>query len=86
MPSRPESPDDRPATSSRPSPATPSPSRPKALITLDEAADRLSISVRQVYRLVNRNHLKVVHVGRSARIVEHTLDDYIDSLTRSPFA
>lgn len=40
----------------------------RALMTIDEAADFLRISRRQVYNLIDRRELPVVRVGSRIRI------------------
>jgi excisionase family DNA binding protein len=58
---------------------------PTILITIDEAARRLSLAPRTIYRLINRGHIESVHIGRAVRVVESSLDSYITSLRHSPF-
>lgn len=59
--------------------------RPRVLVKVGEAARRLSISERQVYRLINHGHLDVVHIGSALRIPDDEIDRYIDSLINDPF-
>jgi excisionase family DNA binding protein len=53
------------------------------LLTFAEAARRIGISVRQVYRLIHRGDLPpAVKVGRAARIPESEVAAYIENLKR----
>lgn len=51
-----------------------------ALITVQAAADTLSVSRWTVYRLIWDNVVKSVQIGRSRRIVKESLDAYIRGL------
>lgn len=53
----------------------------KSLLTIDDAAATLSYSRRQVTNLIKRGRLKVVREGRSVRITQQALSDYIKKLT-----
>ena len=46
-----------------------------------EAAQRLGVSVRTLYRIVADGHLRIVHVRGCACICESELDDYLRKLT-----
>ena len=48
------------------------------LLTVAEAARRLSTSERQVWRHLRDNKLRRVKIGRSTRITENSLQDLID--------
>ncbi|MBA0124237.1 excisionase family DNA-binding protein [Haloechinothrix sp. YIM 98757] len=50
------------------------------LITVQAAADQLSVSRWSVYRLIWDGRLSSVHVGRCRRIVRQSLDNYIAGL------
>lgn len=51
---------------------------PDKLITVKEAASRLSVSVRTVYRLMDSGALPSIKVGaKSRRISESVLDSFI---------
>ncbi len=51
---------------------------PDKLITVKEAASRLSVSVRTVYRLMDSGALPSIRVGpKSRRISESALDSFI---------
>jgi excisionase family DNA binding protein len=52
----------------------------RLLVTKSEAAERLSVSVRTIERLVSTGRLSQVHVERSARFRVQDLEDYVDSL------
>lgn len=58
---------------------------PKVLLTIREVMRRLKVSESTVYRLVNQGHIRIVHVGRSSRVPEDSLNSYIDSLMSNPF-
>lgn len=44
----------------------------KFLLTIKEAAERLSMSERELYRVIKRGELPAVHIGRMVRV--HTAD------------
>lgn len=48
------------------------------LLTIEQAADRLSVSVRNVRHQVYRRTIPIVKVGRLVRIDEADLQDFID--------
>jgi excisionase family DNA binding protein len=50
------------------------------LITVQAAADLMSVSRWTVYRLIWDNLVQSVLIGRSRRIVRKSLDDYLNSL------
>lgn len=50
------------------------------LITVDEAARRLSIGRSHVYAQMQRGLLRSVRIGRSRRILEHDLDAFVNEL------
>lgn len=53
---------------------------PSALITVQEAADRLAVSRWMIYRLIWENRLASVQIGRCRRIVRQSFDDYLAGL------
>ena len=55
----------------------------RLLITKDEAAERLGVSVRTVERLVATGRLPQVHVERLARFRVKDLEAYVDGLGES---
>jgi excisionase family DNA binding protein len=57
-----------------------SPMANRLLITKDEAAERLGVSVRTVERLVATGRLPQVHVERLARFRVKDLEAYVDGL------
>lgn len=61
------------------------PNRPRVLLKLGDVAERLAVTERTVYRLINAGHLDSVHIGRAVRVPEDSVDDYIESLLHSPF-
>lgn len=51
------------------------------LIPLNRAADRLSISLRKLYRLIAEGELpQPIKVGRASRLCESDLQAYIERL------
>ena len=50
------------------------------LITIDEAARRLSIGRSHIYAQMQHGNLRSVRIGRSRRILEEDLDDFIEQL------
>ena len=69
-----------PRTGSRPK--SPSPishhSGPSQLLTIEQAAERLSVSVRNIRHQIYRRKIPLVKVGRLVRIDEADLQDFID--------
>jgi excisionase family DNA binding protein len=59
------------------SPNPPHTSR-RSLLTADEVAEMLSVSLRSVRRLIKDGKLPIVHVGRSVRIRPEALEAFID--------
>lgn len=57
-----------------------SPMAVRLLITKDEAAERLGVSVRTVERLVATGRLPQVHIERLARFRVKDLEAYVDGL------
>ncbi len=47
---------------------------------IPEAMARTGLSRSGLYRVINLGQLKVVKIGRSVRITEHDLADFINSL------
>ncbi len=52
----------------------------RVLITIDEAARRLSIGRSHVYEQMRRGVLRSIHIGRSRRILESDLVRFVDDL------
>jgi excisionase family DNA binding protein len=52
----------------------------RVLITVDEAARRLSIGRSHIYEQMRRGSLRSVRIGRSRRILERDLDDFVEQL------
>lgn len=55
----------------------PKPHDPNRLLTLNEAADRLAVSISTVRRAVNAGELKTVRIGKIIRVRPADLDEYI---------
>lgn len=53
------------------------------LFTTDQIAERLAVSKRTVYTLIQRGELRSVTVGRARRIPAKSLDEFIDNLGRA---
>jgi excisionase family DNA binding protein len=59
----------------------------RALLRMDEAAERLSISRTKAYELAQRGELPgVLRVGKSLRVSARRLEEWIDRQTRDPHA
>jgi excisionase family DNA binding protein len=56
----------------------------EALLTADEAAERLHVSRDLVYWLIRGGALKAVRIGRLVRIQPEVLRDYMKSMDRRP--
>src|SRR3954454_10731378 len=56
----------------------------RLLVTKGEAAERLSVSVRTVERLVAAGRLSLVHVERAARFRVSDLETYVHDLSEAP--
>ena len=52
----------------------------KLLLTIDEAAEYLSIGRTQCYRLVMSGDLASVRIGRSRRVPAYALKDFVERL------
>jgi excisionase family DNA binding protein len=53
----------------------------RLLLTIPEAAERLAVSRSHVYdEFINRGRLRVVHIGRSARVVTADLEALVQQL------
>ena len=52
----------------------------RMLLTVEEAAERLSISRAQMWRLISRGDIASLHVGRLRRIEPEALSDYISRM------
>lgn len=46
-------------------------------LTVAEVADRLRVSKMTVYRLVHNGQLEAIRVGRSFRVTEKAVEDYL---------
>ncbi len=54
------------------------------LLTAGEVADLLRVSTMTVYRLIRGGELKAVRVGRSYRVQQVDLDDYLQAQVVDP--
>jgi excisionase family DNA binding protein len=54
----------------------------KLLLTPEEAAERLGISRRQVYRLIGERRIRSVKIGKLRRISEVALRDFVEVAER----
>ena len=61
---------------------------PKLLVKVAEAADMLSVSEREVYRLMADGSLERRYIGkkgsRNYRITVASIESYVDSLSNEP--
>lgn len=56
--------------------------QPRTLLTVEEAAERLSLGRTCVYALLKGGHLSSVRVGRLRRIPADSLEAYVSNLQR----
>jgi excisionase family DNA binding protein len=54
------------------------PRPPTHLLTVQEVADQLNVSLRTVRRLISQKKLAIVHIGTAVRIKPETLTAFID--------
>ncbi len=54
------------------------------LLTTNEAAKRLGVSLRTVQRLLTEGELPIVRVGRLVRVPDDKLDKWIEAHTEMP--
>ena len=54
------------------------------LLTYQQAADALGVSPRTVWTLVNKDQLQAVRFGRTVRIDQRDLDDFIQQAKGDP--
>lgn len=66
----------RPAHAPRPEPSEPV--KPFRFLTVAEVATIMRVSKMTVYRMVHAGELAAVRVGRSFRIHEAAVDDYLE--------
>lgn len=59
------------------------PTTAKLLLTIPEAAARVSLSPRTLYNLFRKKELKCVHVGRSCRIDAAELEAFVGRLAKA---
>lgn len=53
------------------------------LLTIEQAASRLSLSKSKVYRMTLEGELDSVHIGRAVRVPERALNDLINQVRSS---
>ena len=51
---------------------------PKSLLKANDVAEILNISVPMAYRLMQRNEIRTVRIGKSRRVREEDLSSYIE--------
>ncbi len=56
------------------------------LLTIREAADRLRVSKRTVEQLLSNGEIGTVRIGRSVRIAEHHLEQFVAAHDRPAMA
>ena len=59
---------------------------PPVLVTVEEAARRLSIGRTATYMLVLRGELQSVKIGRTRRVVVASIDDYVSKLLQQAYS
>jgi len=64
--------------------AGPDPDLSRLLVTIEEAALRLSIGRSHIYEQMQRGALRSVHIGRSRRILSTDLEAFIEQLLKGP--
>lgn len=52
----------------------------RELLTIEEAAHRLSLSRTIVYRLMREGEVEDVKIGRARRITAQSVTDYVDRM------
>ena len=55
------------------------------LLSLPMVAERTSLSRSTLYREIDSGRLKVVKIGKSVRVTEQALREYIDSLEKKEY-
>jgi len=58
---------------------------PRVLLTVEEAADRLSIGRTTMYALIKAGHIATVRVGYLRRVPAAALTDYVQRLAEQRF-
>jgi len=53
------------------------------LLTAQNAADRLQVSVRTIHRAIATGKLRAIHIGRSVRISEEALQAFLTGEDRA---
>ena len=68
-----------------PQPHTNSPGPVRTLLRIPEVAERLRVGRTTVYALLQQGApLRLVHIGRAARIEASSVDEYIEQLAHIP--
>ncbi len=55
---------------------------PRVLLTVEQAAERLSLGRTTTYALVRSGELRSVRIGRLRRIPADSIDEYVNQLTQ----
>jgi len=55
--------------------------RPRLLLTVEEAADRIGICRSNMFKLIRQGDIKSVKVGRLRRVPPAALEDFIQQLS-----
>jgi len=53
------------------------------LLTVEDVASRLQLSVRSIRRLISEKKLRVIRIGRSVRVRAPDLNSFIEEAARS---
>lgn len=67
-----------------PDPTDPANAPHGGLVTVQKAAQLLSVSTRQIYNLVGQGRLRSFKLGRARRISRESLDAYVASCADHP--
>lgn len=57
------------------------PNEPRVLLTVEQAAEQLSLSRATVYRLIKASEVASVRIGRARRVPTDALADYVHRLS-----
>jgi len=51
------------------------------LLTVEQVADALALNTFTIYRMVNRGRIPTVRIGRSVRVKESDLNQFVEDMT-----
>lgn len=58
----------------------------QVLLTVEEAAQRLSIGRTTLYGAIGRKEIRAVHIGRAVRVLARDVDAYAERLAEAATA